>query len=61
MTTTTIEVNTETLEHVKKARDIVYEKRKIQLRMPDIMGLIVSEEPEDLAKKVINELARTDI
>lgn len=58
MTTTTIEVNVETLERVKKVREIIYEKYKIQLRMPDLMSHIISEQPEDIANKVINEITK---
>jgi len=54
--TTTIEVNNETLETVKKARDLIFEKIKVQLRMPDIMSHIIVELPEDIAKKVIGDI-----
>jgi hypothetical protein len=54
--TTTIEVNNETLETVKKARDLIFEKIKVQLRMPDIMSHIIVESPEDIAKKVIGDI-----
>lgn len=54
---TTVELRTETLERIKKARELIYEKQKIQLRMPDIMALIISETSEELAEKITKTMS----
>lgn len=49
--TTTIEVDEETLEYIKEARDILQKKFRIKMRMPEIMMHLVKN-PEDVVERV---------
>jgi len=49
--TTTVEVDDETLEYLKEARDLLHKEFKIKMRMPEIMRHLVKS-PEDVAERI---------
>lgn len=49
--TTTVEVDEETLEILKDARDIIQKKFNVKMRMPDIMRHLVKNK-EDIVERV---------
>ncbi len=54
---TTVEVNEETLERLKEARELIKKKLDIKMRMPDMMSHLVQspEEVYEIVSKSINK------
>jgi len=57
--TTTVEITEDTHSRLKKARDIIHEKYKIQMRMPDLMEHYVGS-PDEITKKVKESINNAD-
>ena len=49
--TTSMEVYPETLDKIKKVREIVHDK-SVYMKIPDIVKIIMSESPEEMSIKV---------
>lgn len=52
---TTVEISDDAHSRLKKARDLIYEKYRIQMRMPDLMEHIICD-PNDLMNSVMDSI-----